>query len=306
MKDIDDEIEKARKAIELNEYNFSSEENKNTLIEKASSIESDVTKGMVCILPMPLWGEDGGVYAIKIMTNTERKWAIKLTLKYFDEVMKEYVNSEYVTVKLSELVYKCDGTDALKKNIGKMRKLMDYSPDGYEELDYKKLYVALCLFHKKITTRVVESGKLSFDDVYRVMIEEILTLNNPDIYRKNYYILNSSELAGIAKKTGYTSEGLASLFQERGFLETDKDKVGRQQKTVTRDRVKKKYYCVIKKERFHELCNAMQDKLSLTEKDYSSLEEKYSELMGMNKAKQVEDKSEKVKPKKSKKVMNEW
>ncbi|MBU5332728.1 hypothetical protein KQI61_10985 [Anaerocolumna aminovalerica] len=314
LKNIKREIETARKATESVLYTFSTEEDQTHFVDERSAIETDVAKGMICIMPMVSWGVDGGVYAIKILSDTERKSEIKLMLKYMDEELGEYAYSEYVTVKLSDLVYKCEGTDALKKNLGKLKKLMEYTPAKKEELNHQKLYVALCHFHEKITTRVVESDKLNFNDTYRILVREVYELKNEHIFGNGYYILNSSELTKIAKKAGYTCNELASMLKERGFLETDKDKIGRRKKTVTRDGVKTKYYCIRTSERFHELCDAMQDKLSLTEDDYKSLDDKYSELMGLSEPKQVEDKSEKAetdnskkeKPKKSKKVTQAW
>ena len=85
-------------------------------------------------------------------------------LKYMDDELKEYVYSEYVTVKLSDLIYEYEGRDALKKNFGKMKKLMEYTPAGKEELNYQKLYAALCHFQKKIVTRVVDSDTLNFNE----------------------------------------------------------------------------------------------------------------------------------------------
>lgn len=314
LKNIDKEIEIIGKAVEIIQNKFSTEEAQTLMDAKRSTIEADVAKGMICIMPMASWGVDGGVYAIKILSDIERKSEIKLMLKYMDEELGEYAYSEYVTVKLSDLVYKCEGIDALKKNLGKLKKLMEYTPAKKEELNHQKLYVALCYFHEKITTRVVESDKLNFNDTYRILVREVYKLMNEHIFGNGYYILNSSELTKIAKKAGYTCNELAGMLKERGFLETDKDKIGRRKKTVTRDGVKTKYYCIRTSERFNELCDVMQDKLSLTEKDYSSLEEKYSELMGLSELKQVEDKSEKAetdnskkeKPKKSNKVMKKW
>jgi CHAD domain-containing protein len=310
LKDISENIKGTRNAMEAIKYKFSTEQVQSQMVAERSIVEPDVARGMICIMPMKSWGDDGGVYAIKILSDTEKKTVIKLMLKYMDDELKEYVYSEYVTVKLSDLIYEYEGRDALKKNFGKMKKLMEYTPAGKEELNYQKLYAALCHFQKKIVTRVVDSDTLNFNDTYKILVKEVFEIAATEvgesIFGDGYYILSSDELKNIAKKAGYTLKELASMLKDRGFLETDKDKETRQQKTITRNKVKGKYYCVLTSEKFNGLCDTLEDKLSVTEEEYELFENKYTELMDTSASKQVEDKKGQARSKRSKKAMSAW
>lgn len=56
LKNIKREIETARKATESVLYTFSTEEDQTHFVDERSAIETDVAKGMICIMPMVSWG----------------------------------------------------------------------------------------------------------------------------------------------------------------------------------------------------------------------------------------------------------
>jgi hypothetical protein len=290
--DIPRNIANWKRVNMLTDFKFGTKQKQKEHLEARNAIEVDATIGMVRILPMPQWGEGGGVYAIKIMSDTERKNEIKLVLKYEEE--ETYAYSEFITVKPSELVYRFEGIDEVKKQVGKWKKLMDYSPAGKELLNYMELYVALCYFNEKITTRTVSSDKLNFENTYELIVRKVYELGiggvGEAILGEGYYILATGELELIAKEAGYSLKELITLLKERGMLESDKDKKCRNQKTTTRNGIKSKYYCILTGERFNEQCNTKVDMISISEEEFEQFGEVYRMLIG-----DINPKSEKKK-----------
>ncbi|MDF2542689.1 MAG: hypothetical protein K0S47_2407 [Herbinix sp.] len=285
VQEIDDMIRQWSIEDEVTDSQFNGENKKMELIDSRSVTVIDVTKGMVLILPMKSWGEDGGAYAKKLVSDTEKRSVIKVVFKYKNESDDEYSFSEFMTVKLSDLTYGFEGVGKLEKNIGKLKHLMDYTPAGMEVINFEMLYMSLCRFHNDIEPDVVSSNKLDFNDTYRILVEEVYKLvenGQKGILGEDYYKLEEAELKNIAKETGYDLEELVVQLKERGFLETDKDKKSRRKKTVTRDGKKGKYYCILTSDRFNELCNKKADKLSLPSDKFDECITFYQTLKGSN------------------------
>lgn len=305
--DLPREIVLWDKAGSAVDYRFSGEEKQMSVIREKSTIELDVTKGMVRIYPMPQWGNAGGVYATKLTKDTERRTEIKLVLKYEDG--ESYAFSEFITVKLSELVYDYEGNSEYKKHLSKLKKLMDYSPAGKEELNYQQLYVALCYFNNKITTRIISSDKMSFEKSYELIVSKVYELANGNvgdsIFGDGYYILTKEELEEIASNAGYSVKELVALLRERGLLDTDNDKLSRNQKTVRRNGEVGKFYCILTSEKYNEQCNAKADMLSISEEDFEEFGKHFAKLIGTSKYKK-EDKETKEKKRISKNTTLAW
>jgi hypothetical protein len=279
--DIPNKINEWKKADSIMEFTFSGEELKKKIIIEKSTLEIDITKGMVRILPMKQWGEAGGVYAVRLLSDSERRTEIKLVLKYKEK--DKYVFSEFVTVKPSDLVYEYEGMAELKRQLCKLKKLMDYSPVNNEPLNYKQLYVALCLFNNKITSRIIKSDRLGFEEVYEILVMKVYELANSgvgdSIFGNGYYILTREELTEIADLAGYSVKELVRLLKERGMLETDTDKLSRNQKTVNRGDIKGKYYCVLTSEKYNKQYNSYDDMLSVSEEEYEECRELYESML---------------------------
>lgn len=280
--DIPRKIVEWERADNLSNHHFSGKDKQITLIRARSLIEIDPTRGMVRILPMTQWGEEGGVYAIKLLLDTEKRTEIKLVLKYDREGTYKY--SEFITVKPSELTYGYEGVEELMRRSSKLKTLMDYSPAEKEPLDYRKLYLALSYFNQKITVRAINSDKLSFEAMYELIVSKVYNLGSAgvgeDIFGDGCYILTKEELESVAKEAGYTLKELIILLKERDLLETDKDKKSRNQKTTTRNGIKSKYYCVLTSERFNKLYEEKADMLSVSEEDFKEYEEFCETILG--------------------------
>ncbi len=265
-------------------HHFGGKDMQTALIRTKSLTEVDITKGMVRILPMPQWGEEGGVYAVKLLSDAEKRIEIKLVLKYEEEGIYQY--SEFITVKPSDLTFSYEGTEELKKHSGKLKKLMDYSPAGKEPLDYKRLYVALSYFNQKINVRTVNSDKWDFEATYGLIVRKVFELGNAgvgeDIIGDGYYIFTAEELESIAKESGRTLKELIMFLKERDLLETDKDKKTRNQKTTTRNGITTKYYCVLTSEKFRERYDTYADMLSVSEDEFKKCEELCGAILGNN------------------------
>jgi hypothetical protein len=266
----------------LTNHRFGGKDMQTKIIRAKSLIEVDTTRGMVRILPMPQWGEEGGVYAIKLLSDAERRSEIKLVLKYEEEGTYEY--SEFITVKPSDLTYSYEGMAELKKHSNKLKKLMDYSPAGKEPLDYKRLYVALSYFNPRINVRTINSDKWDFEATYELIVRKVFEIGSAsvgeDVFGDGFYILTTEELESVAKESGRTLKELIMFLKERDLLETDKDKKSRNQKTTTRNGIKNKYYCVLTSDRFCEQYDTYADRLSVSEDELKECEKLCDAILG--------------------------